>query len=96
MNDAAWRPPAVAAWEQSLATGTFEEVYATLEEVVTHLESGRLPLAESITCYELGVRLSERCEQFLAEAELRVSQLEEIAAQYTATAKPPAWDADDL
>ena len=77
------RPPApFAAWEWALTEGSFEEVYATLEEVVAHLEDGRLPLAESIACYELGVRLAERCERFLSEAELRVGRLEEAAARF--------------
>ncbi len=96
MIDDARRTPDVAAWELTLANGNFEEVYATLEEVVSHLESGHLPLAESIACYELGVRLSERCERYLAEAELRVSQLEEMAAQYSTTTTAASGDADDL
>jgi exodeoxyribonuclease VII small subunit len=71
-----------ADWEWRLTEGSFEEVFATLEEVVAHLEDGRLPLAESVACYELGVRLAARCEQFLAEAELRVSRLEEVATSF--------------
>lgn len=96
MSDDARRPPDLAAWEQTLAHGTFEEVYATMEEVVSHLESGRLPLGESIACYELGVRLAERCEQYLAAAELRVSQLEEKVAHYTAPANRTLWESDEL
>ena len=82
MSDGERRATPFAAWEWALTEGTFEEVFATLEEVVGHLEDGRLPLAESVACYELGVRLAERCERFLTEAELRVSRLEEIAARF--------------
>lgn len=66
-------------WEAALAAGTFEEVYAALEAVVAHLDEGQLALQESVASFELGMRLAERCEQFLDEAELRVSRLERIA-----------------
>ena len=82
MSDGERRAMPFAAWEWALTEGTFEEVFATLEEVVGHLEDGRLPLVESVACYELGVRLAERCERFLTEAELWVSRLEEIAARF--------------
>ena len=82
MNDGERPPTPFAEWEWALTEGTFEEVFATLEAVVAHLEDGQLPLAESVACYELGMRLAERCEQFLGEAELRVSQLEEAAARF--------------
>lgn len=68
-------------WEQSLVDGTFEEVFAALEAVVARLEEGQLPLADSVACYELGVRLAERCDRFLNEAELRVSRIESIATR---------------
>ena len=82
MNDGKRPPIPFAEWEWALTEGTFEEVFATLEAVVAHLEDGQLPLAESVACYELGMRLAERCERFLAEAELRVSRLEEAAARF--------------
>ena len=66
-------------WERSLLDGSFEEVFAALEEVVARLEDGRLPLAESLACYELGIKLAARCDRFLDEAELRVSRLEDLA-----------------
>lgn len=81
MTDRPRSPVPFASWEWALTQGSFEEVYATLDEVVQHLEEGRLPLADSVACYELGVRLAERCDRFLAEAELRVSRLEEVAAR---------------
>ncbi|HET7093709.1 MAG TPA: exodeoxyribonuclease VII small subunit, partial [Thermomicrobiales bacterium] len=60
-----------------------EETYAALECAVAQLEQGGLTLADSVACYEAGIRLAERCEQFLADAELRVSRLEEAVARYT-------------
>ena len=69
----------LAIWERALTEGSFEEVFAALEQIVATLEEGQLPLAESVACYELGLRLAERCDRFLDEAELRVSRLETLA-----------------
>ena len=87
MSDGERLPTPFAEWGWALTEGSFEEVYATLEAVVAHLEDGRLPLAESVSCYELGVRLAERCERFLSDAELRVSRLEEAADHFYDAAK---------
>lgn len=88
MSDPEARDLPFAEWEWALTDGTFEEVFATLEAVVGRLEEGRLPLAESLTCYELGVRLAERCERFLDDAELRVSRLEEVIERLTDRPRP--------
>jgi exodeoxyribonuclease VII small subunit len=71
-------------WDRLCSAGTFEETYAALEQSVALLEQGGLTLADSVACYEAGVRLAERCERFLAEAELRISRLEESVARYSA------------
>lgn len=68
-------PVAGAAWAWALAEGTFEQCFAALDEVVAYLETGNLPLAETVACFELGVHLADRCEAFLAAAELRVSEI---------------------
>jgi exodeoxyribonuclease VII small subunit len=54
---------------------SFEAAYAELERIIAHLESGELPLEESVTLYERGRQLAERCQAALDQAELRVSQL---------------------
>jgi exodeoxyribonuclease VII small subunit len=59
-----------------LENGAFEEVLAALETVVEHLERGRLPLAETVAWYEAGLALNRRCSDLLAQAELRISELE--------------------
>ncbi len=66
-------------WIAALERGSFEEVLGALEEVVGRLEEGRLALEDSVDCYELGMRLADRCDRFLNEAELRVSRLEAVA-----------------
>jgi exodeoxyribonuclease VII small subunit len=78
----------LADWERICATGAFEETYAALERAVALLEEGGLSLSDSVACYEAGIRLAERCEHFLTEAELRVSRLEETVARYTVAEEP--------
>ncbi len=68
----------VANWQDALDSGTFEEAYTSLEEIVARLEQGGLPLETSLTYYELGVLLGDRCTQLLEQAELRVSQLDQL------------------
>ncbi len=68
-------PPAGSAWAWALAEGAFEQCFAALDEVVAYLETGNLSLAETVACFELGVRLADRCDAFLNDAELRVSEI---------------------
>ena len=84
-----------AEWEWALHQGSFEEVHATLEAVVAHLERGSLPLAETVACYELGVLLADRCERFLAEAELRISEIEAFADARTNADGDEEWRPGD-
>lgn len=65
----------------------FDEALAALEQTVAELEAGGLPLERSIELYERGVALERRCEQLLAEAELRVRRLVEGARGMVATAE---------
>jgi exodeoxyribonuclease VII small subunit len=53
----------------------FEEALGRLDEAVTALEGGQLPLEEAIRLYEEGIRLAQRCQQILDHAELHVQQL---------------------
>jgi exodeoxyribonuclease VII small subunit len=54
---------------------SFETAYAELEAIITQLDSGDLPLEESVTLFERGRRLAQHCQTLLDSAELRVSQL---------------------
>jgi len=54
---------------------SFETAYAELESIITKLESGELPLEESVTLFERGRQLSDHCQTLLDKAELRVNQL---------------------
>ena len=54
---------------------TFESSMKRLEEIVTHLEKGDIPLEESIALFEEGANLLKACDSMLNEAEQKVSQL---------------------
>ena len=51
---------------------TYEAAFAQLEAVLQKLESGELPLEESLAEYEQGAALAAYCEKKLNDAELRV------------------------
>lgn len=53
----------------------FEDALGRLEQIVTTLEKGDLPLEESLKLYEEGVRLSRTCHAKLEEAEGRIEML---------------------
>ena len=57
------------------ATLSFEEAYKQLIELVKKMESGELPLADSVAAYEQGIKLKAYCEQLLKEAELKISTI---------------------
>lgn len=54
---------------------TFEQQLARLEEIVSALEKGDAPLAESLKLFEEGTKLVAGCEQQLAQAEQKVVKL---------------------
>ena len=54
---------------------TFEQALAELEETVRQLESGDVPLEESLVLFERGQALVDWCNSQLDEAELKIHQL---------------------
>lgn len=54
---------------------SFEESLKRLEEIVSQLEQGEIPLEESIKMYEEGLALSKSCIEKLTQAELRLKKL---------------------
>ena len=44
-------------------------------ELVKKMESGELPLADSVAAYEQGIKLKAYCEQLLKEAEMKIETL---------------------
>lgn len=55
---------------------SFEDAFAQLEEVLTKLEAGNLPLEQAVALYEEGMRLARLCQERLEQAELRIRQLQ--------------------
>jgi len=53
----------------------FEQALEQLTQLVERLESGQLPLEESVAAFETGVKLSRRCEALLDQAEQRLQIL---------------------
>jgi exodeoxyribonuclease VII small subunit len=53
----------------------FEECLSRLEQIVTALETGNLPLEESLKAFEEGIALARHCARYLDEAERRVELL---------------------
>ncbi len=58
----------------------FEEALKKLEAIVEAMEGEELPLETLLGKYEQGMRLARICQEKLAEAELKIQQLEKNAA----------------
>jgi exodeoxyribonuclease VII small subunit len=58
----------------------FEEALKRLEGIVEAMESEELPLETLLAKYEEGTRLAKVCQDKLADAELKIQQLEKNAA----------------
>jgi exodeoxyribonuclease VII small subunit len=58
----------------------FEDALKKLETIVEAMESEDLPLETLLARYEEGTRLVKICQEKLAEAELKIQQLEKNAA----------------
>lgn len=54
---------------------SFEQALENMTQLVEKLESGELPLEESVAAFEAGVKLSRRCESLLDKAEQRLQVL---------------------
>ena len=59
---------------------SFEEALQKLESVVDAMEADDLPLETLLAKYEEGAKLVKICQEKLAEAELKIQQLEKNAA----------------
>lgn len=67
------------AERQRVAALPFDKALTEFKAVVEKLETGNLPLEESIALFEQGVLLQQRCEHVLSETELRFQRLVESA-----------------
>ena len=67
---------------------SFEEALKRLEDIVRALETGERSLDESISLYEEGQRLKSLCEARLADARLRIEQIQQNAAGEAIATRP--------
>jgi exodeoxyribonuclease VII small subunit len=58
-----------------IADMTFEDALRALEQVVARLESGDVPLDESISLYERGEELRKHCQARLDAAQARIEKI---------------------
>ena len=58
----------------------FEQALKKLEGIVSAMESEDLPLETLLAKYEEGTRLARACQEKLAEAEVKIQQLQKTAA----------------
>lgn len=58
-----------------IAGMTFEDALRALEDVVRRLESGEVPLDDSITLYERGEVLRKHCQARLDAAQQRIERI---------------------
>jgi exodeoxyribonuclease VII small subunit len=63
------------AKKKDVDTLSYEEAFEELQAVVDELETGNLPLDESLALFERGQALSSRCTGLLEQAQLRLAEL---------------------
>lgn len=56
---------------------SFEHALAELEALVSEMESGQLPLEQSLAAYKRGAELLQYCQKSLADVEQQVRILNE-------------------
>lgn len=75
-----------------IAGMSFEQALRALEEVVHRLESGEVPLDESIDLYERGEQLRGHCQARLDAAQARIEKI--VAGPDGRPAATAPFDAD--
>jgi exodeoxyribonuclease VII small subunit len=68
--------PPKSATQNAAKSPSFEEALKKLESTVETMESDDLPLETLLAKYEEGSKLVKMCQEKLAEAELKIQQLE--------------------
>jgi exodeoxyribonuclease VII small subunit len=72
----------------------FEDCLTRLEQIVSALEAGNLPLEESLKVFEEGIALSRQCSRYLDDAERRIEMLVKDETG-VATTTPFVFQAED-
>lgn len=65
----------MAKGEPKIEQLKYEEAVERLEDLIERIESGEIGLEESLTQYETGMALINRCRAILAQAEQKIAEL---------------------
>jgi exodeoxyribonuclease VII small subunit len=65
----------MASEPQTIDTLSFEDALKALETIVRQLESGDVPLEDSISLYEKGEKLRLHCQKRLDAAQARIERI---------------------
>ena len=72
----------------------FEDCLTRLEQIVSALETGNLPLEESLKVFEEGITLARHCSRYLDDAERRIEMLVKDEGGHTTT-RPFVFETED-
>ena len=64
-----------------MSNPTFEASLQELEQIVTRLEQGDVPLEEALDAFQKGMVLSKQCQETLAKAEKTLTKMMTDAEQ---------------
>ena len=79
--------------DKPIAEMSFEEALRALEATVRKLESGEVPLDDSIALYERGEELRKACQARLDAAQARIEKI--VQGENGAPTGTVPFDADD-
>ena len=65
----------MAKQKNDIGKMTFEQAIDSLTGIVDDIETGRMPLAESIENYEKGMALIKHCRNILKTAEKKIEKI---------------------
>ncbi len=77
-----------AARKKADDTPSFEESVSELQQIVSRLEDGSLPLEDSMSQFERGISLLKNCYQVLEQAEQRIEILTGIGEDGSVETEP--------
>ncbi|QDK32416.1 MULTISPECIES: exodeoxyribonuclease VII small subunit [Sphingomonadaceae] len=77
---------------ETIESLSFEDALRDLEGIVRRLESGDVPLEDSITLYEKGEKLRQHCQKRLDAAQARIERI--VAGPDGAVAGTQPFDAE--
>lgn len=77
---------------ETIESLSFEDALRDLEGIVRRLESGDVPLEDSITLYEKGEKLRQHCQKRLDAAQTRIERI--VAGPDGAAAGTQPFDAE--